>query len=74
MLDWKKLKKTLKKSITEKANESIVSIKNSIIDALKDKNLKLQNKIKKLEGQLLELDQESNILDQFVTLKTRNIL
>ena len=67
MLDWKKLKKTLKKSITEKANESIVSIKNSIIDALKDKNLKFQNKIKKLEGQLLELDQESNILDQFVT-------
>ena len=42
MLDWKKWKKTLKKSITEKANESIVSIKNLTIDALKDKNLKLQ--------------------------------
>ena len=32
-----------------------MSIKNTIIDALKEENLKLQNKVKKLEDQLLEI-------------------
>ena len=45
MLDWMKSKKT-KKSVTEEVNERI-SIKNRIIDAVKEKNLKLQNKDKK---------------------------
>ena len=45
MLDWMKSKKT-KKSVTEEVNERI-SIKNRIIDAVKEKNLKLQNKVKK---------------------------
>ena len=36
-----------------------------IIDALKEENLKLQNKVKKLEEQLLEIDQNSNHLDQY---------
>ena len=36
MLDWMKLKKT-KKSLIEEVNESIMSIKNTIIDALKTK-------------------------------------
>ena len=40
-----KSKKT-KKSVTEEVNERI-SIKNRIIDAVKEKNLKLQNKVKK---------------------------
>ena len=40
-----------------------MSIKNSIIDAVKEENL--QNKVKKLEKQLLELDQKSNSLDQY---------
>ena len=47
MLDWMKSKKT-KKSVTEEDNESIMSIKNTIIDALKKENLKLQNKFKKI--------------------------
>ena len=45
-----KLKKTLKKSVIEEVNESIMSIKNTIIDTLEE-NQKLQNKVKKLEEQ-----------------------
>ena len=63
MLDWMKLKKNIKNSVTEEVNESIMSIKNTIIDALKEENLKLQNKVKKLEEQLLEIDQKNNHLD-----------
>ena len=63
MLDLMKLKKT-KKSVTEEVTESIMNIKNTTIDVLKAENLKLQKKVKKLEDQLLELDQKSNNLDQ----------
>ena len=42
-----------------------MSIKNTIIDALKEENLNLQNIVKKLEDQLLEFDQNSNNLDQY---------
>lgn len=55
----------IKKSVTDKVDESIMSTKNSIIDALKDENLKLQNKVKQLEEQLLELDHKSNSLNQY---------
>ena len=58
-------KKNIKKSVTEEVNKSIMSIKNSITDALKEENLKLQNKVTKLEDQLLEIDQKSNNLDQY---------
>ena len=44
-----------------------MSIKNTIIDALKEENLKLQNKVKKLEDQLLATDEKSNSLDQYST-------
>ena len=60
-----KLKKNTQKSVTEEVNQSITSTKNIIIDALKEENLKLQNKVKKLEEQLLEIDQNSNHLDQY---------
>ena len=60
-----KLKKKTQKSVTEEVNQSIMSTKNMIIDALKEENLKLQNKVKKLEEQLLEIDQNSNHLDQY---------
>ena len=39
MLDWVKF------TVTEEVHESIMSIKNTIIDALKEENLKLQNKV-----------------------------
>ena len=42
-----------------------MSIKSTIIDALKEENLNLQNIVKKLEDQLLEFDQNSNNLDQY---------
>ena len=38
-----------KKAIIEEVNELIISIKNTIIDALKEENLNLQNIVKKLE-------------------------
>ena len=60
-----KLKKNTQKSVTEEVNQSIMSTQNMIIDALKEENLKLQNKVKKLEEQLLEIDQNSNHLDQY---------
>ena len=37
------IEKNIKKSVAEKVNGSIMSIKNTIIDALKEENLKLQN-------------------------------
>ena len=61
------IEKNIKKSVTEEVNESIMSIKNTIIDALKEENLKLQNKVKKLEEQFLEIDQKNNHLDQYST-------
>ena len=45
LLDWIKFKKTNKSVTEEEVNESIMSIKNTIIDALKEENLKLQNKV-----------------------------
>ena len=59
------IEKNIKKLVAEEVNESIMSIKNTIIDALKEENQKLQNKVKKLEEQLLEIDQKSNHLDQY---------
>ena len=59
------IEKNFKKSVTEEVNESIMSIKNTIIDALKEENLKLQNKVKKIEEQLLEAYQKNNHLDQY---------
>ena len=64
MLDWMKSRKKQKISVTEKVNESIMTIKNAIIDALKEENRKAQNKVKKLEEQLLQTDQKNNHLDQ----------
>ena len=64
MLDWMKLIKT-KISVTEEVNESIMSIKNTIIHALKEENQKPQNKFKKLEEQLLDTDEKCNHLDQY---------
>ena len=48
-----------------------MSVKNTIIDVLKEENLKFQNKVKKLENQLLELDQKNNSLDQYT--KSNNL-
>ena len=39
-------KKHKKKSVTEEVNESIMNIKSTIIDTLKEENEKLQTKLK----------------------------
>ena len=59
------IKKKWKKSVTEEVSESMMNIKSTLIDAVKGENLKLQNKVKKLEDRLLENDQKSNHLDQY---------
>ena len=59
------IEKNVKNSVTEEVNESLMRIKNPIIDALKEENLKLHNEVKKLEEQLLEIDQKNNHLDQY---------
>ena len=59
------IEKNIKKSVIEEVNESIMSIKNTIIDALKEENLKLENMVKISEDQLLEIDQKNNNLDQY---------
>ena len=37
----------IQKNITDVVNESIMSIKDSIIDALKEENMKLQSRVKR---------------------------
>ena len=41
-----KIENNFKKSLAEEVNESIMSIKNSIIDALRKENLNHENKVK----------------------------
>ena len=55
----------MKKSVTKAVSENIMNIKNMIIDALKEEHLKLQNKVKKSEEQLLEIDEKSSHLDHY---------
>ena len=50
-----------------------MSIKNTVIDALKEENLKLQNKAKKIGKQSWEIDQKNNHLDQYSRRKNLEI-
>ena len=59
------IEKRKKKSVTQEVNESIMSIKITITDALKEENLKLQKKLKNLEDQWLDIDHRSNSLNQY---------
>ena len=43
----------IQKNITDVVNKSIMSIKDSIIDALKEENVKLQSRVEQLEEKLL---------------------
>lgn len=51
--------------MTEGVSESLMSIKNSIIDTLKKENLKLQDKVKELENKLSVLNEKSNNFNQY---------
>ena len=46
----------LKSNIVDQVNESIMSIKDTIIDALKVDNAQLKNKVELLEKNLLEVE------------------
>ena len=54
-----------KSSINDQVNESMLNIKDSIINALKDDNKKLHSKIEDLEKKLYETELSFNRLDQY---------
>ena len=43
----------IQRNITDVVNESIISIKDSIIDALKEENMKLKSRVEQLEDKIL---------------------
>ena len=55
----------IKSIISDQVNESIMQVKNSLIETLKEDNLKMQRKVETLEEQLAENDAYINKLDQY---------
>ena len=53
------------KNITDVVNESIMSIKDSIIDALKEENMKFQSRVEQLEDKILRMEIAKNNHDQY---------
>ena len=61
----KDIKKNLTKSIRDIVTERISKVKDSIIEALREENIKLQMKCKSLEAKLFESQKASNKQDQY---------
>ena len=61
----KDIKENFTKSVHDIVTESISKLKNSIIEALREENIKLQTKCKNLEAKLFELQKASNKQDQY---------
>ena len=59
------IESNLESNITEQVNESILSVKDSIITALRDDNKMLQAKVEFLEKKLVENEKSFNRLDQY---------
>ena len=55
----------IQKNITHIINESIMSIKDSVIDALKEENMKLQSRVQQLEDKLLRMEIAKSIYEQY---------
>ena len=55
----------LKTNIVDQMNESVMSIKDTIIDALKEDNAQLRNKVELLEKKLTEVEISRNKLEQY---------
>ena len=53
------------KNITDVVNESIMSIKDSIIDVLKEENMKFQSRVEQLEDKILRMEIAKNNHDQY---------
>ena len=59
------IESNLESNITEQVNKSILSVKDSIITALRDDNKMLQAKVEFLERKLAESEKSFNRLDQY---------
>ena len=55
----------LKKNVAVIVADSLLEVKNSIIEALKAENLKLQQKVEKLENRISELESDLKKKDQY---------
>ena len=55
----------LKTNIADQMNESVMSIKDMIIDALKENNSQLPNKVELLKKKLTEVEMSRNKLEQY---------
>ena len=61
----KNFQRYVKGIITKELNEIVMSIKDSIIDALKEKNFRLQQKVQHLEKKLSDIEIAENKLEQY---------
>ena len=61
----KNFQRYVKGIITKELNEIVISIKDSIIDALKEKNFRLQQKVQHLEKKLSDIEIAGNKLKQY---------
>ena len=59
------IESNLESNITKQVNESTLSVKDSIITALRDDNKMLQAKVEFLERKLAESEKSFNRLDQY---------
>ena len=55
----------LKTNIMDQMNESVISIKDTITDALKEDNAQLRNKVELLEKKLTEAEISQNNFEQY---------
>ena len=56
MIRLQELNDHLKTNMVDQMNESVISIKDTIIDALKEENAQLRNKVELLEKKLTEVE------------------
>ena len=56
---------SIQKNITDLVNKSITNIKDSIIDALKEGNMKLKSRVEQLEDKILRMEIAKNNHDQY---------
>ena len=61
----KKIQKYVRDIISKELTKSVMSVKDSIIDALEEENLELQKKVRNLENKLCEIEIAENKLEQY---------
>ena len=55
----------IQKNITDVVNKSIMSVMDSIIDAIKEANMKLKSRVQQLEDKILRMEVAKNNNDQY---------